>query len=86
MDCLEIIKMLQNKNMNRSVYTTIIEEVKSLPKDRQTCIIHVKRAQNISSHSLANFARINDHTAVWLSYGPEGLSDTFQDIVISDVL
>jgi ribonuclease HI len=86
MDCLEIIKMLQNKNMDRSVYTTIIEDVKSLLKDRQTCITHVKRAQNISSHFLANFARINGCTAVWLSSGPEGLSDTCQNIVIPVVL
>jgi hypothetical protein len=63
MDCLEIVKLLQNKNMDPSVYTFMIEEVKSSSKDRQTCIIHVKRAQNIISHLLANFARINDRTS-----------------------
>jgi ribonuclease HI len=49
-DCLEIVKLLQNNHMDRSVNATIVEDVKTLLKDRHTCITHVKRAQNISSH------------------------------------
>jgi ribonuclease HI len=84
-DCLEIIKLLQNNHMDRSVNATIVEDVKTLLKDRHTCITHVKRAQNISSHFLANFARMNGRTEVWLASGPEGLADTCKDIVIPDV-
>jgi hypothetical protein len=71
--------------MDRSVNATIVEDVKTLLKDRHTCITHVKRAQNISSHFLANFARMNGRTEVWLASGPEGLADTCKDIVIPDV-
>jgi len=77
-DCLEMIKMLENKEADRSVYSTTIEEIKILMKIRQTCITHISRSQNSSSHFMANYARANSHTAVWLASGPEGLLSTCQ--------
>ena len=75
-DCLEIVKMVNNKEVDRSVYSMTIEEIKTLMKFRQTCITHIKRCQNTSSHFMANYARTNTHTAVWLASGPEGLLST----------
>ena len=65
-DCLEMVKILNNKETDRSVYSTMIEEIKTVMKVRQTCITHIKRCQNTSSHFMANYARTNAHTAVWL--------------------
>jgi hypothetical protein len=68
-DCLEIVKILKNKEIDRSTYTMEIEEIKNLLKVRQTCITHVKRCQNDSSHFLANYARTNSQTAVLFASG-----------------
>lgn len=80
-DCLEIVKLLKNEDMDRSIHMSLIEEIKSLMKIRQTSIAHVKRDQNISAHFMANYARVNRRTAVWLASGPDGLTDTCQNFV-----
>jgi hypothetical protein len=74
-DCLELINLLKKEELDRSVYSTTIEEIKYLLKIRPTCVTHVSRIQNTSSHFMANYARTSNHTAVWLSSGPEGLAD-----------
>jgi hypothetical protein len=33
------------------------------------------RSQNVASHMLAGYGRLNDHTAVWLGIGPEPILD-----------
>jgi hypothetical protein len=38
-DCLEIIKLVNNKEVDRSVYLTTIENIKTLMKVRQTCVL-----------------------------------------------
>ena len=73
-DCLEIVKSLKNEALDRSVYTSMVEEKQTLLHVRDTCITHVKRSQNNSSHFMANYARIHSCTAVWHSSGPEGLA------------
>jgi ribonuclease HI len=73
-DCLEIVKLLNTKGINRSAYSSIVEEIKTLIKVLRACITHVKRCQNTSSHFLANYARNHACTAVWLASGPEGLA------------
>jgi ribonuclease HI len=42
-DCLEIVKALNQEEMDRSAYSSLIEELKTLLKVRQTCITHVRR-------------------------------------------
>jgi hypothetical protein len=79
LDCLELVVMLQNEEIDRSVYSSVIEEIKTLLKVRQTCVTHVKRCQNNSSHFLADYARTQECTAVWLSSGPEGLMSICHD-------
>jgi hypothetical protein len=48
----------------RIVDQNIALEIKTLMKVRQTCIAHIKRCQNNSSHFLANYVRTNAHTAL----------------------
>jgi hypothetical protein len=73
-DCLEVVNMLKSEGIDRSVYAPMIEEIKTLLKVHHTCITHVKRCQNSSSHFLANLARTSASTAVWLESGLEGLA------------
>jgi hypothetical protein len=51
-----------NSEVDRSIYTTVIEDIKALMKVRHVCITHVKKCQYISSYYLANYARTNGHT------------------------
>jgi hypothetical protein len=59
MVCLEILKFLNNEGVDRPVYTSMIDEIKTLMKVRHACIAHVKISQNTSSNYLANYARIH---------------------------
>jgi hypothetical protein len=72
-DCSEVLSLLNNEEVDRSIYTSVIEEIKALLKVRQACVTQVKRCQNSCSDFLAKFARTNSRTAVWLASGPEGL-------------
>jgi hypothetical protein len=71
-----IVKQLESEDRDRSVYMTSIEEIKTLLKVRQSCITHIKRSQNTTSHFMANYARTHARTDVWLSSGPAGVEDT----------
>jgi hypothetical protein len=82
-DCLEIVKLIKNNDVDQSVYTTIIEEIRTVLKVRQSCITHVKRCQNTSSHFMANFGRTNARTALWLASGPEDLASTCHRVCTS---
>jgi hypothetical protein len=71
--------MLQQDGVDRSAYSAIVEEIKTLLKVRQTCITHVKRSQNSNSYFLADYARINASTGFWLVSSPEGLASICYD-------
>jgi ribonuclease HI len=80
-DCLEMVSLLKKADIDRSVHSNIIEEIKALLKIRQSTINYVSRSQNTSSHFMANYARTSNRTAVWLASGPEGL-----DVFLPDTL
>jgi hypothetical protein len=56
-----------------SLYSSTVEEIKTLLKVRQTYVTHVLKCQTNSSHFLANYARTQTCTSLWLSSGPKGL-------------
>jgi hypothetical protein len=70
-DCLELVKMLKSEGVDRSVH--------------QTCITHVNRIENSSSHFMAIYVRtLASRTlasmAVWQCYGLDGLANIcYQD-------
>jgi hypothetical protein len=64
--------------LDRSVYSTIIEEIKTLIKIRKTCVTYVSRSQNTSSYFMANYARTRNHKEVRLSSGSGGFSRDLQ--------
>ena len=70
-DCLQGVSMVQSKESNRSKYAPIVLEIKEYMKERNSCITHIRRSQNIASHYMANFGRTSGRTTVWLGSGPE---------------
>ena len=74
-DNLEAVKMILTRDMNRSKYAFLIEEIKASLIERNSCITHVVRSKNNASHFLANFGRSQCRTVVWLGSGPDELLD-----------
>jgi hypothetical protein len=67
--CSEVLNLLNKEGVDRSVYASLIEEIKVLLKFCQHCITQVKRCQNSCSVFLAKFARTNSLTTLWLASG-----------------
>ena len=70
MDSIIAVKLIQASEVDRSVYSSIIKEIRYLMSLRENCITHVSRSQNKVSDSLAKFARIEGRTMTWLGSGP----------------
>jgi hypothetical protein len=85
-DCLEMEKLIWNEDMCRLVYRTLVEDIKSLPKDRRIYFTDINRILNISSYFMANYARLNRHTEVWHLPCLVGLAEIRQDFVFADIL
>ncbi|KAM3310280.1 hypothetical protein ACQJBY_031145 [Aegilops geniculata] len=70
MDSLEAVSLISSPDMDRSVYSSIVREIKYLLGLRKTCISRIARTQNKASDCLASFARIQGRTMTWLGAGP----------------
>uniref|UniRef100_A0A453AFP1 RNase H type-1 domain-containing protein n=1 Tax=Aegilops tauschii subsp. strangulata TaxID=200361 RepID=A0A453AFP1_AEGTS len=70
MDSIIAVNMLKDKDIDRSIYASLVAEIKYLKSLRTTSIIHIKRGQNLISDFLASFARTESRTVVWLGSGP----------------
>ena len=85
-DSSMVVSLISSGEVDRSVYASLVNEIRLLFGLRQTCITHVSHAQNKASDSLARFARIEGRTMTWLGSGPEevlGISlDDCKDIII----
>ena len=75
LDCSGLIEAIKEKQQNRSPILHFISEIKELVSG-STIISFVKgdRSQNRASHYLANLARVEGRTVVWIGSAPEGLS------------
>lgn len=62
--------MIQARDVDRSMYSSLVKEIKYLLSIRRTSITHISRSQNKVSNSLANFARLEGRTMTWLGCGP----------------
>ena len=80
------VEMLSSGVMDRSVYASLVGEIKFLLNLRHSCITLVPRCQNKASDSLAKFATVEGRTITWLGSGPvetlEIVHDDCKDIVI----
>lgn len=69
MDSLEAVSLISSLETDRSVYSSIVREIKHLMGLRKTCISHIVRSQNKVSNCLAKFARTQGRTLTWLGSG-----------------
>uniref|UniRef100_A0A453PIE7 RNase H type-1 domain-containing protein n=1 Tax=Aegilops tauschii subsp. strangulata TaxID=200361 RepID=A0A453PIE7_AEGTS len=70
MDSLIAVKMIQAKEVDRSIYASLIKAIRYLMSIRESCITHIVRSQNKVSDSLAKFARLEGRTMTWIGSGP----------------
>ena len=68
-DSLEVVKMVQTNDINRSIYSYLIREIKLMMSLRETSITHIRRHENKFSNCLAIFAREEGRTMAWLGSG-----------------
>ena len=70
MDCQVDVDSIQAQSMNRSEHVMLVNEVRKLLGERDNSIAHISRNQNIVSHRLASFGRVEARTAIWIKSGP----------------
>ena len=70
MDSIVAFKLIQAKEIDRSVYSSLIMEIRHLMSLRDSCITHINHSQNKVSDSLAKFARLEGRTMTWIGSGP----------------
>ena len=71
MDSRVAVEMLSSGVVDRSVYASLVGEIKFLLNLRHSCITHVPGCQNKASDRLASFARLEGRTMTWGGSGPE---------------
>ena len=62
MDSLQAVQMIQSSDIDRSIYSSLVEEIKLLLNLHRTSITHIRRSQNKVSNCLAIFARVEGRT------------------------
>lgn len=70
-DCLAVVSMFVSSGINRSRNAFLVRQIQESMKERSSCITHIRRSQNSSSHHTASFGRLQGRTAVWLGSGLE---------------
>ena len=70
MDSMVAISMIQDRELDRSVYSSLVMEIRHLRGLQHTCITHINRTQNKVSDNLASFARVERRTMTWVGSGP----------------
>ena len=70
MDSIVAVKLVQSKEVDRSMYSSIVSEIRYLLSLRESCSTHISRSQNMVSDSLAIIARTKGRTMTWFDSGP----------------
>ena len=70
MDSMVAVSMIQNHEIDRSVYSSPVMEIRHLRGLQHTCITHINRTENKVSDNLAGFARVERRTMTWVGSGP----------------
>lgn len=71
-DCLEAVAMIKSGDPNKSKYVFMVREINSNTWERDSCITHILRSYNSTSHFMTNFNRLQCRTAVWLDWFRRG--------------
>jgi ribonuclease HI len=71
-DSVEVAHMITARKRDISRFGHLVAEARTFSSsNRIVSVSKVSRSQNIASHELAKFGRLQDRTAVWLGSGPE---------------
>lgn len=66
-DASEVIRLVTSTVGDRSSLSFLVEETKHLILEHsQIKLVHIKRSQNLVSHTMASFSRSEKRSAVWL--------------------
>ena len=75
MDSVVAVNMVKDRDTGRSIFASLVNEIKHLMSLRTTSVFHINRSQNVVSDYLAKFARTEGRTVVWLGSGPPQVVD-----------
>uniref|UniRef100_A0A452XHB7 RNase H type-1 domain-containing protein n=1 Tax=Aegilops tauschii subsp. strangulata TaxID=200361 RepID=A0A452XHB7_AEGTS len=70
MDSIVAVKLIQAQEVDRSVYASLIKEIRYFMSLYDSCITHINHSNNKVSDSLAKFARLEGRTMTWIGSGP----------------
>lgn len=79
MEGFSAVNMVNGRETDRSLYASLVAEIKHLRSLRMIYITHVNRSQNVVSDFLAKFARSEHRTVVWLGSAPLEVVDLFKE-------
>lgn len=87
LDCSVLVAAIKGTSQDRSSIAHLVTDIRDLVNaTRRFSIVKVDRTQNRASHCLANYARTEARTAVWLGSGPEVLSqEVDHDLLVSPI-
>lgn len=72
MDCMAVVRMLNDPGKNMSVAEQVIEEIKAMLRTRQEFnVTWVRRSANSAAHYLAREGVCNKVCREWLNYPPD---------------
>jgi ribonuclease HI len=73
-DASEVVRLVLSGEGDRSSLSALVGEIKHLIMESvEVKVVHIKRDQNIVSHTLAAFGRRTMHSALWLGSGPDNI-------------
>ena len=67
--------MIQSCYIDRSNYSSLVEDIKRLLNLPKTSITHIKCSQNKVSNCLAIFACVEGRTMTWFGSGPSSVTE-----------
>ena len=70
MDSLVAVKLIQAKEVDRSIYASLIKEIRYFMSLRESCITHINHSQNKVSDNIGKFACLEGRTMTWIGSGP----------------
>ena len=72
------MKMILSRDTDRSIYSSLIEEIKYLMSLRRTSVTQITCCQNKVCDSLASFARLEGRTMTWLGDVPPSALEFYE--------
>ena len=79
LDSSVAVAMITCGDIDRSIYSSLVSEIRNLLSLHQTCITHVARSWNKANDLLASFGRLNNRTMTWSGSGPPEVLEVVAD-------